>query len=241
MHEVLELRGVSKSYLVGAEAVQALSGASIAVGRGELAAVFGRRYEGKSTLLRLAAGLEQPDLGEVHFCGMRLDVLRRAQREALLRRRIAWIDRGDTSAGMRVAEQVAARLPGRFGIGKADKFAAEVLERCGGGSIVDSRWADLSQWEQLVASLAIGVASSPDLVLVDDLLGGLSRTRVQEAGQLLRGIAKEGDCAVLIAVDDPEAALCADRTWSFRRGRLRPVFKARTAELIDLDARRASR
>lgn len=241
MSVVLELREVSKSYRVGAEAVQALAGVSITVGRGELAAVVGRRYDGKSTLLRLASGLEQPDLGEVLFCGTRLDVLGRVQREALLGRRIAWVDRSDTSGGMTVAEQVAAQVPGRFRIGKADKLAAEILQRRGGGSIGDSRWVDLSCWEQMVASLSVGLASSPDLLVVDDLLGGLGRTRIREAGELLRGVAKEGDCAVLIAVDDPEAALCADRTWTFRRGRLRPVFKAATADVIDLDAHRASR
>jgi putative ABC transport system ATP-binding protein len=217
-------------------------GASLAVERGELAAVLGRRYEGKSTLLRLAAGLEQPDLGEVLFCGARLDVLGRAQREALLGNRIAWVDRSDASAGMTVAEQVAARLPGRRARGETDMLAAAALERIGGCSIAGNRWADLSRWEHLLASLAISLASSPDLLLIDDLLGGLNRTHVQDAGRLLHGLARVADCAVLISVDDPEAALCADRTWSFRGGRLRPVFKAAcVAEVIDFSARQASR
>lgn len=239
--DVLELRGVSKSYRVGPEVVRALSAVSIAVERGELAAVVGRRYEGKSTLLRLAAGLEQPDLGEIFFCGARLDLLGRAQREALLGVRIAWADRSDASAGMTVAEQVAARLPGRRGRGEAEKFTVDMLERLGGRSIASGRWADLSCWEQLVASLAIGLASRPDLLLIDDLLGGLGRARVQDAGQLLSALARDCECAVLIAVDDPEAALCADRTWSFRGGCLRPVFRTTAAEVIDLGAHRASR
>jgi ABC-type lipoprotein export system ATPase subunit len=240
--EVLALREVSKSYRVGPEVVQAIRGASLAVERGELAAVLGRRYEGKSTLLRLAAGLEQPDLGEVLFCGARLDVLGRAQREALLGSRIAWVDRSDASAGMTVAEQVSARLPGRRARSETDTRAASALEHVGGRSIAGSRWADLSRWEHLLASLAIGLASSPDLLLIDDLLGGLNRTHVQDAGRLLHRLARVADCAVLISVDDPEAALCADRTWSFRGGRLRPVFKAAgVAEVIDFSAHQASR
>lgn len=236
--ELLELHGVSKSYRVGSEAVRALCGASLAIERGTLAAVLGRRYEGKSTLLRLAAGLEQPDEGEVLFCGVPLAALGRSRREALLGRRIAWVDRSDSSAGMTVAEQVAARLPGRR---NADMLAAAMLERVGGGAIVGSRWADLSRWEQLIASLAIGLAGGPDLLLIDDLLDGLDHTHTQDAGRLLREIALKADCAVLIAVDDPEAALCADRVWSFRGGRLRPVFKDSAAKVIDLGARRASR
>jgi ABC-type cobalamin/Fe3+-siderophores transport system ATPase subunit len=183
-----------------------------------------------------------PGLGEVFFCGAQLDVLGRAQREALLGSRIAWVDRSDASAGMTVAEQVAARIPGRRLRGETDMLAASALERVGGCSIARSRWSDLSRWEHLLASLAIGLASSPDLLLIDDLLSGLNRMHVQDAGRLLHELAREADCAVLISVDDPEAALCANRTWSFRGGQLRPVFKtAGVAEVIDYGARQASR
>jgi putative ABC transport system ATP-binding protein len=237
--DVLTLRKVSKSYGVGSELVSVFRDASMTVERGQLAAVLGRRYEGKSALLRLAAGLEQPDEGEVLFCGVRLDTLERARREALLGSQIAWLDHADRSAGMSVVEQVAARLPGRHKPSRAAMLARAVLERVGAGALAGYRWAELSRWQQLLASLAIGIAGRPDLLLIDGLLGGIDRKRIRDAGLMLRGLAHDLDCSVLMSVDDPEAALYADRIWSFRGGRLRPVFKTAAADVIDFDARRA--
>jgi sulfonate transport system ATP-binding protein len=64
---VLELRGVSKSFVVDASEVDALTDVSFSVAPGEFVSIVGPSGCGKSTLLRLVAGLEFPDAGDVLF------------------------------------------------------------------------------------------------------------------------------------------------------------------------------
>src|SRR5208282_855441 len=78
---LLELEHVSKSYGRGSSV--ALGDVCLKLDAGELVAVWGRRRSGRSTLLRIAAGLEPPDTGTVRFEGHDLasrlgDVSRRA-------------------------------------------------------------------------------------------------------------------------------------------------------------------
>jgi len=66
---LLALEGVGKRYRDGARERIALREVSLALEAGELAAVWGLRRSGRSTLLRVAAGIEQPDEGVVRFDG----------------------------------------------------------------------------------------------------------------------------------------------------------------------------
>ncbi len=82
------------------------------------------------------------------------------------------------------------------------------------------RWAELSNWERLLVGLARGIASSPKLLVVDDLMDGFGIGRTREAGELLLALVRELGCGVLMSCSDLEAALVADRVWSLERGRL---------------------
>lgn len=69
---LLELEHVSKRYVHGSRERVALRNVSLELDRGELVAVWGLRRSGRSTLLRLAAGIEAPDEGVVRFAGIDL-------------------------------------------------------------------------------------------------------------------------------------------------------------------------
>ena len=69
---LLVLDGVTKRYSDARRSTLALDEISIAVESGELVAVWGGRGSGRTTLLRIAAGLEQPDAGVVRFGGIDL-------------------------------------------------------------------------------------------------------------------------------------------------------------------------
>lgn len=236
MGELLSLRGVSKSFVRGGRPLPVLEGVSLEVPAGEIVAVEGSRYSGKTTLLRVAAGMLRPEEGEVWFEGRELETLSNAKRERLLGREIRWTDR--EGPGTKLKVRAAIGLPLMLGRGQREvrRLADEALERVGIAGCAGQRWEDLSHCETVLAGLARGVAGCPRLLVMDDLLDALGRKRTQEVGDLLRSLVREFGCGVLMSVSDLETALVADRVWSLTQGALvlmSDQASATDAEIID--------
>jgi ABC-type branched-subunit amino acid transport system ATPase component len=83
----------------------------------------------------------------------------------------------------------------------------EVLEMLGVGDCADKRWRELSNWQRVRVELAQAVVGRPRVVLVDDVLGGLTFGQKQEAMELVRGFADDLGCGVLMAASDHMSAL----------------------------------
>ncbi|HWX44768.1 MAG TPA: ATP-binding cassette domain-containing protein [Solirubrobacteraceae bacterium] len=222
MGELLALRGVCKGYMRGERTMRVLTNASLELAAGEVVAVVGSRSEGKTTLLKIAAGIETPDAGEVWLGNMDLARCGEQERTRLLGAEIAWAHREGTGVKFRVLDYVGLPLAIGRGHGhrEARDLAMETLERVGAAGCAEQRWADLSNWERLLVGFARGIACSPRLLVVDDLMDGFGMRRTREAGELLLTLVAERGCGVLMSSCDLEAALIADRVWSLERGRL---------------------
>jgi predicted ABC-type transport system involved in lysophospholipase L1 biosynthesis ATPase subunit len=237
MSELLALREVCKGYARGKRTMRVLVDASLALAPGEVAAVVGSREEGKTTLLKIAAGIEVPDAGEVWLGDLDLARLSDEERSRLLGREIAWTNREGTGVRFRVLDYVG--LPLAIGRGRrqreAQDLAMEALERVGAANCAGQHWAELSNWERLLVGFARGIAGSPRLLVVDDLMDGFGMRRTREAGELLLQLAGELGCGMLMSCNDLEAALIADRVWSLEGGRLSVLSERKDgqADVID--------
>ncbi len=233
---LLALKAVRKSYRRGERRQRVLVDVSCEVGPGEIVAVVGSRYEGKTTLLRIAAGFESPDAGEVWFGGREMSCLPVRERERLWGREIAWLDRAGTGLEFAVLDYVSLPLRmGRSPRRDAAEQAMSALERVGVQDVAHRRWAELSNWERVLMTFARGIAGKPRLMVIDDLTDGLGMSKTREAGELLCSLVEELGCGVLMSASDPVAGLMADRVWTFDRGALR-LFSGQGgggAEIID--------
>jgi predicted ABC-type transport system involved in lysophospholipase L1 biosynthesis ATPase subunit len=222
MSELLALREVCKGYARGKRTMPVLVDASLALAPGEVAAVVGSREEGKTTLLKIAAGIEAPDTGEVWLGDIDLARSSSQERSRLLGSEIAWTHREGTGVKFRVLDYVG--LPLAIGRGRGQReardLAMEALERLGAVNCAGQHWVELSNWERLLVALARAITGSPRLLVVDDLMDGFGMHRTREAGELLLGLAGDLGCGVLMSCTDLEAALIADRVWSLEGGRL---------------------
>jgi putative ABC transport system ATP-binding protein len=218
--ELLSLREVSKSFVRGHRSLPVLAGVSLEIAAGEIVAVEGPRYSGKTTLLRVAAGMMRPEQGDVWFEGRDLGGLSDGKRERLLGAEIAWTDREAPGTRLKVRDAIA--LPLMLGRGQrgARKLAEQALERVGIPGCAGQRWEDLSYCEGVLAGLARGIAGSPRLLVMDDPLDALGSKRRLEVGDLLRSLVGELGCGVLMSVSDLETAMVADRVWSLTGGAL---------------------
>ncbi len=222
MRDILRLEGVYKSYTRGERRIRVLRGVSLVVRAQEIVAVVGSRYDGKTTLLRVAAGLEQPDEGAVCFEDLELSRAPERRRARLLGSRIAWVHGGGSAVQLKVLDYVALPLAigRRRGRREARELARAALERVGAADCAGQSWSDLSNWERVLVALARGIVAGPSLLVIDDLLDGLGMRRTQEASELLRGLTAELGCATLMSACDVEGALEADRVFALDRGKL---------------------
>lgn len=237
MADLLSLEGVQKGYSCGDEWVPILSGVSLEVVRGEIVAVIGGRLEGKTTLLKIAAGVEQPDHGTVTLGGCALPDLDDRPRE------VRWIDRDGLGMDVRVSEFVGWPLA-RRGRGRryAEHAAAKMLERVGALECLDRRWRQLSNRQHVLVGLARAFVGGPRVVVVDDLLDALGEPATEESSDLLRSLVDESDprCGVLMSASDMESAMFADRVLSITGKRSLKLLSGRLndeGEVISLRGR----
>lgn len=233
MNSSLILEGVCKAYARGERHLRVLADVSLELDAREIAVVVGSRGEGKTTLLQIAGGIERPDRGTVLFEGVELSSMADRARAELLGRTISWVARD--GPGLRLQVRDAVAMPLAIGRGRRQRevleAADDALERVGAADCGTRLWAELSNWEQVLVSLARVIVARPRLLLLDDLFEGLSLSRLREAAGLLRTLADEFGCTVLMSASDVEGTLAASRVFSLASGSLEPM----SAEPVDAE------
>jgi putative ABC transport system ATP-binding protein len=227
---LLTIEDVSKRYRRGSREYVALRGVSLAVQRGELVVVLGSRKSGRSTLLRVAAGLERPDKGVVRFEGAPLSTLR-----DVVGRQISYCHCSFSAMeGERVLDQIAtARLARRVSLAEARRAAEGVLEQVGASGCGVMRPDELNGVERTRVAIARSLVTGPSVLIVDDPTDGIVTLQGGGILRLLRTIA-DGGVAVLMSTDDATALSGADHALSLDDGRLRVDVQAPQAEVVPL-------
>jgi ABC-type lipoprotein export system ATPase subunit len=227
---LLELTDVSRRVRDGARALTVLDRVSFDVRAGEMVGVYGERRSGKSTLLRIAAGIEAPDAGAVEFDGVNVGRLSLSGRARLRRRGGIALVRGDSApltGGQSVLEHVALPLTGDgLTLGESEGLARPALEQVGVAALSHLRVERLSLSDRIRIELARALVREPRLLLVDEpaVLPGPGDSR--ELHALLRALAKER-IAVVIASEDMTALTGVHRFLTLIDGRLRSTDSRR--------------
>ncbi len=246
MDAVLSLRGVWLSYPRGRRhMVRVLADVSLDLGPGEVVAVIAQRAQGKTSLLRVAAGMERPDRGSVQFMGQEVWRLSDRRRSRLLRGQIGLVERAAPLLDVPVLAGVALPLLDARGRREAYARAREALAYVGATECSRQHWSELADWERALVALAHGIACEPRLLLVDDLTATLGIGERHEISELLGRLASEREIAVLFCADDPGVSSgVADRIASLSGGQLMapsPTPEPEPGNIIDFPGERPRR
>lgn len=243
MKSVLCLRGVDKGFVRGRRvAVRVLRDVSLEIALGEVVAVLAQRAQGKSTLLRVAAGLERPEEGRVLYCGQDIWEMSAARRSQLLSREIGWVSRTPPDLDVPVMTLVALPLFAPLGREEAYVQAKKTLKQIGAERCAEQHWESLADWERALVALGQGMAREPKLLLVDDLTTTLGLSETEEIVGLLRQAANQRQVSVLLGASDATATKAADRIATLAAGELLVAPITPTEDnLIDLSSRASHR
>ena len=221
MTPLLSLHDVSKTFVRGTYHFNVLESVSLDVHAGAFVAVFGERSSGKTTLLKIAAGLERPDSGSVTFDGRDLSVVSSRDLAAIHRTEIAWVDRaGPSSDELMMVDYIGLPLLKSHGHAVATRLAILMLSRVGAKECTSARWGDLSDAERARITIAHALIREPRLLVLDDPTAGLDMIERDRVLGLLRATADEMHSGVLMAVPDVPAMMRSDDVLSLSGGRL---------------------
>jgi ABC-type ATPase involved in cell division len=231
---LLSIESVNKRYRRGLRERVALRDVSLIVERDELVVVLGTRKSGRSTLLRVAAGLERPDDGVVCFEGTRLSAAR-----DVIGRRISYCHPSfSPMEGECVLDHVAAALLAQgVHLARARRAAQLALTRAGVAEGAGVHPDELSAAEGVRAAIARALVAAPSLLVIDDPTTGVGSLHSDGVMRLLRSIADEGT-AVLMSTDDATCISGADRAFALDDGRLRVDVQAPYADVVPLHSRK---
>ncbi|HXE46001.1 MAG TPA: ABC transporter ATP-binding protein [Conexibacter sp.] len=217
----LRLEHVSRHFSVGGEIVRAVDDVSLEIDRGELIALYGPSGSGKSTLLLIAAGLEAPDHGAVTWDGEPVPLRGRAadrwRRDTLG----VVLQQPQLVEGVPLHRSVGLRLEAR-GMRRSNARLAGIrmLRDVGLGHRVAHQPGQLSAGQRQRAAIARALTTDPHLILADEPTGTLDSHASAQIIELLDGLARERERAVLIVTHDPALAQRADRVLRLEDGRL---------------------
>jgi ABC-type lipoprotein export system ATPase subunit len=204
----LSFERVTRRHSDGSHRIAILNGVSFTVRDGAFVGLFGTRRSGKSTLLRLAAGIELADGGTVRFGGRDLAKMSLVQREQLLRGPIAFLSTDDwrPMAGEPAVDHVALALASRgLAVARARDHARRALKRVAMLDRASDPVCSLSLSERMRVMLAKAIVREPRLLLIDEpaLVPRLSER--EEIAALIRSVAHELGSALIVASEELSA------------------------------------
>jgi ABC-type multidrug transport system ATPase subunit len=231
---LLALEHVGRRSGDGAQSRITLRDVSFEIEPGQLVAVWGRRRSGRSTLLRVAAGIERPDTGSVRLEGQ--DIYQLATRGL---ENIAYcLTSSRLSEGRPILDQMLlGQLSRGVKAATARERASEALRRVGAERLIALRPGDLDPAERVRVAIARALVRSPQVLVIDEPTLGIDLLARDGILTLLRSIADDG-IAVLTSTADTAGLENADRALALSDGELNGSAVPDTAEVVPL--RRAS-
>lgn len=215
----LIVRDVSLTLPSAAGPVEILRDLSFSVASRERVAITGPSGSGKSSLIAVAAGLEQPTAGSVQLLGQELSRLDEDRRARLRRGKVSLVFQAfHLLPNMTALENVAAPLE-IAGVAGAEEIARGWLDRVGLSARLRHYPHQLSGGEQQRVALARALAPRPALLFADEPTGNLDAENAAKVADLLFGLVAEEGAAMVLVTHDPLLAGRADRQVSLSGGR----------------------
>jgi len=222
---VIELKDVTRTFVVGGTEVKAIRGVNIKVERGEFIAIVGSSGSGKSTLISILGCLDRPSSGSYLFEGVDVAKLTEPALAAIRSERLGFVFQSfnllpRTSALENVRLPLYYAKAGAVDGAGAVEHARASLARLGLGDRERNTPGQLSGGQQQRVAIARALINSPHLLLADEPTGNLDTKTSHEIMEVLVALNRHQGVTIVLITHEADIAAYADRIVTMRDGQI---------------------
>lgn len=208
MKEIIKIAGLSKTYMMGAEKIEALRNISLSIHKNEYVALMGPSGSGKSTLMNLIGCLDSPTSGEYYLNGVNVSSMGDAELAEVRNKEIGFVFQTfNLLPRMSSLENVA--LPLLYaGLSQKDRLekAEKALRSVGLGDRMTHKPNELSGGQRQRVAVARALVNNPAIILADEPTGNLDTKTSVEIMALFELIREQGNTVILVTHETDIAA-----------------------------------
>ncbi len=216
---VIDIQGITKTYVNGKLSVPVLHGIDLLVNKGEFISIMGPSGSGKSTFMNILGCLDRPTTGSYRLNGDEVATLSDDELAFVRNKQIGFVFQSfNLLTKLTTLENVA--LPMIYaGVGKKNRNerASLLLQSVGLGDRMDHLPSELSGGQRQRVAIARALANDPSIIMADEPTGNLDSKSTIDVMNIFRGLHAEGRTIILVT-HEPDIATYASRNVVLKDG-----------------------
>ncbi|WP_303928031.1 ABC transporter ATP-binding protein [Veillonella parvula] len=216
---VIDIQGITKTYVNGKLSVPVLHGIDLVVNKGEFVSIMGPSGSGKSTFMNILGCLDRPTTGSYRLNGDEVATLSDDELAYVRNKQIGFVFQSfNLLTKLTALENVA--LPMIYaGVNKNMRIerASQLLQSVGLGERMDHLPSELSGGQRQRVAIARALANNPAIIMADEPTGNLDSKSTIDVMNIFRGLHDEGR-TILLVTHEPDIATYASRNVVLKDG-----------------------
>lgn len=216
---VIDIQGITKTYVNGKLSVPVLHGIDLVVNKGEFVSIMGPSGSGKSTFMNILGCLDRPTTGSYRLNGDEVATLSDDELAYVRNKQIGFVFQSfNLLTKLTALENVA--LPMIYaGVNKKMRIerATQLLQSVGLGERMDHLPSELSGGQRQRVAIARALANNPAIIMADEPTGNLDSKSTIDVMNIFRGLHDEGR-TILLVTHESDIATYASRNVVLKDG-----------------------
>jgi len=223
MADLVQVRGVTKSYRRGGETIEVLHGVDLDIPRGDFVALMGPSGSGKTTLLNLIGGLDTPSAGSIVVDGRRIDRLSSGELSAWRAAHVGFVFQFYNLLPV-LSAQRNVELPlllTALSAAERRRHAAVALALVGLADRARHKPKELSGGQEQRVAIARAIVGDPSVLVADEPTGDLDAKSAEDILALMETLNRDFHKTIVMVTHDPRAASRAHVQHHLEKGVLK--------------------
>lgn len=216
---VIDIQGITKTYVNGKLSVPVLHGIDLVVNKGEFVSIMGPSGSGKSTFMNILGCLDRPTTGSYRLNGDEVATLSDDELAYVRNKQIGFVFQSFNLLTKLTALENEALPMIYAGVNKKMRIerATQLLQSVGLGERMDHLPSELSGGQRQRVAIARALANNPAIIMADEPTGNLDSKSTVDVMNIFRGLHNEGR-TILLVTHEPDIATYASRNVVLKDG-----------------------